>query len=1003
MAPAPNKRNHRRTGFALVLALSMMAFVLFLLASITLLIEVETRSCSLNKEQLRAREAARLALMIAVGELQKHAGPDQRVTARAEILGPGVAGGNRFWTGVWDSTQPNADPAWLVSGDSPDPFDTSVRSLELLGSETVGSDPRAHVSAPVVEVTSDNQLKSVEYAWWVADEGVKANIGLRDRTAELDEGFFDPQTKPLPITEQRQLLQQQALRHCYLGDFYGEDLALSPGPIDDITDLEVRTHLRLANESLEKVLSRNQFGLLDGVSKQEQQAAFHDTTRLSRAVLSNTDLGGLKTDLNENIADDASEGLQVTQDLRDFLWKTSPDSSGSLPLTGINPSHLSDYEDASPVNTCPVILTEFSLYCAVCGENKSSSTARAFLRFEVEVWSPYGFRHQFNGAAGSNTPELVVEFEGLPDLNLSFYDKETGRFTNSATLQFSQISPRFELDLTDTHKSGEIRKTAGLWQVNASSDKSKFYYTRDWSWFVDDPNYNPDHRGVSFPAGDSIHYTAAASQVHLNIRNSSGELLQRIENIPFGSIATDFAYYQDSPSNLSPSEAPIAFHFRMLDRVEDLETWFTEIDPRSLILDLEKPEILEHIDINDVDGDGLGDADQATLSAFSNIDFLHGQANNNFFRLYDVPATTPISIGVLQHLQFKNRPPNSIGNQWGGPLNDAFDRFFLSGISGTGDLDFLQLDDEAVAAKTLPNPCLTLLQPENGSITAAELQGEHSAQHLLQAGAFNINSTSEKAWAALLAGNYLYDWAFVENKGTSLETEAHRLNLEASVFRLPFSGQNRSKAFADWPFPFERYEAENDPTDDYPRLTDDEKDDTFKHSNTYNPNKDWRPSASIGHRELSSTDIEQLAHNIVENLQERKHPFNSIKEFVNSGILQDSIDGTSINTIVEGTSYTTATEAERLPRNATACLSQADLLSALSPALSARSDTFKIRAAGSVVDPVSQRRSTAYCEATVQRFPQLVAPNTDDIGTNATGPGRQFRILHIQWLDSSQL
>ena len=82
----PSKKQ-TQDGFALVLALTMMAFVLMLLVSMTLLVQVETSSSATALSQLRAKESARLALMMAFGDLQRYAGPDQRVTARAEILG----------------------------------------------------------------------------------------------------------------------------------------------------------------------------------------------------------------------------------------------------------------------------------------------------------------------------------------------------------------------------------------------------------------------------------------------------------------------------------------------------------------------------------------------------------------------------------------------------------------------------------------------------------------------------------------------------------------------------------------------------------------------------------------------------------------------------------------------------------------------------------------------------------------------------------------------------
>lgn len=66
----------REHGFALVLALSLMAFVLLLLMTLGGLVQVESRSSQTQLKQLEAQQAALLGLNIAIGELQKTAGPD---------------------------------------------------------------------------------------------------------------------------------------------------------------------------------------------------------------------------------------------------------------------------------------------------------------------------------------------------------------------------------------------------------------------------------------------------------------------------------------------------------------------------------------------------------------------------------------------------------------------------------------------------------------------------------------------------------------------------------------------------------------------------------------------------------------------------------------------------------------------------------------------------------------------------------------------------------------
>jgi hypothetical protein len=646
-------------------------------------------------------------------------------------------------------------------------------------------------------------------------------------------------------------------------------------------------------------------------------------------------------------------------------------------------------------------MTECSLYFVVSGERKNSSTARAFLRFEAEMWSPYGFRHLFEGASGSDTPELLIEFEGLPNMTLRFYDKDSEAYTNTTILDFDLINPIFDIDFSETHKAGEIRKIAGDWPINDSSNKSKFYYTSNWDWVVNDPSYNSSHRAVSYPDGDSINYQAASSEVTILIKNRDGDILQRIENFPVGAISTDFSYYESRPSSLSQTSAPIAFQFRMRDDLPELEDWFATKDPRSITIDFSNQDVLDLYDINDVDGDKKSDVDLPLFNAFSSLDFFHGQQNNNFYRLFDLPAAPPTSVGVFQHLQFKDTAPFAVGNKWGGGLNEVFDRYFISGIPRDTTGSFWTAEDAELPG-SLPNPFLSI--PDPGSVSVADLLREDSAQHLFQDGAFNFNSTSIEAWQAVLLSNSIYDWTWILNRGTSSETSEARLNLESAFFRLPFSGHLRSESFTKWEFPFELYEDELSSADDYPYLDASEKELIFRDPQAVNPIKDWRPAAALGHRELDTDASRALAAKIVDKLKERGRPFGSFKELANTGLLQEAIDETPINAVDPSTLYIDATSDQRIPRNASAFLSQADLLSALSPGMSARSDTFRIRSYASIQSSLSQKSvAHAYCEAIVQRIPERVDEDRSRIMENAQGYGRRFKIINIQWLDASQL
>jgi hypothetical protein len=73
-----------------------------------------------------------------------------------------------------------------------------------------------------------------------------------------------------------------------------------------------------------------------------------------------------------------------------------------------------------------------------------------------------------------------------------------------------------------------------------------------------------------------------------------------------------------------------------------------------------------------------------------------------------------------------------------------------------------------------------------------------------------------------------------------------------------------------------------------------------------------------------------------------------------------------------------------------------------------RSDTFKIRSYGEVVDPLSGDQRRVWCEAIVQRMPDPVnvtggGSALEELAQPSSAYGRQFKILSFRWLPENEV
>ena len=110
-----SKLKKSRRGFTLIITITLMVLLTLIGIGLLSLSSVSMRASSQAYSMSVARSNARMALILAINELQKSAGPDQRITARSDILGEDLV--RPRLTGVWKSRNPIAAPPQTAKND----------------------------------------------------------------------------------------------------------------------------------------------------------------------------------------------------------------------------------------------------------------------------------------------------------------------------------------------------------------------------------------------------------------------------------------------------------------------------------------------------------------------------------------------------------------------------------------------------------------------------------------------------------------------------------------------------------------------------------------------------------------------------------------------------------------------------------------------------------------------------------------------------------------------
>jgi hypothetical protein len=344
-----------KSGFSLITTVMILTLLALIAIGLLSLSTVTIRSTTALDAQLEARANARLALMLALGELQQQMGPDQRISAPASILDDSVESSSHeglshpHWTGVWNAwaaggqsfgdDEPSEHrtiagasnrgmaPAyqknrrdhfrsWLVSlNREQQRVLESARNLPLKGEAVPGKDSEGVVlmgRGTYGEEAEDSELvsgallgirsqpgsgasRSGRYAWWVADESTKARV--------LPDAF-----------ESGELRKGDLVARAMSAGSTGHDVIEGLEELDEsgkVARIHTRRSLELPSGELQRV-----------------RPTFHDVTPYSHGVLADVREGGLKRDLNALL----ERPIELREQRDDFMLYRFGRNTDRVPL-----------------------------------------------------------------------------------------------------------------------------------------------------------------------------------------------------------------------------------------------------------------------------------------------------------------------------------------------------------------------------------------------------------------------------------------------------------------------------------------------------------------------------------------------------------------------------------------------------------------------------------------------------------------------------------------------
>ncbi|MCX6938178.1 MAG: hypothetical protein NTU80_09840, partial [Verrucomicrobia bacterium] len=859
----------------------------------------------------------------------------------------------------------------------------------LVSNATVGNDAqRVLLNKQPITVPSGSVAGTAgpavigNYAWWVGDEGIKASVSLVDQNLTAKPLNYDntdytgskPGDNWLSTTDEATIRKRNQLNQLSQPRPVIERVvsALKPDA-DDLT-------------ALPKVITFNQLSTVPTLSAtpgtaEQVKSAFHDLTVLSRGVLADTRTGQLRTDFTP-----ANTNIPAI----DSYIKLRPD----VPPTAASP-YVSVFHPRAPswdgtgAPTWPIfgitpVMTEAALYFSfdVAG---GMLNLKYWLMFEL--WNPYTATLEINK---DHSLKYSVTLPSPISFLVKQYDKAA---YDSALSSVPSTTPVVKASQLVTLPGGTVLSgTTGSNTISINPGRvvtlrgdSTLDYSRN-SVLMGTLSSAPTSL-AALNSSPAVHttvdlQTAVAAGMEYKLQLASDDSLLQ-------SCTVKSSYEKTTDTAISTVSSCLAFGytFNVANLLYSTGQFPYCFDPR-----LPKYTGIPYYDLRDK---SQWCTKPDTNAAVNNVNpFKNGFRDRADFRLspYDLPRQELISVAELRHLIGPSA--NGLGSFWGSATaNQLFDQAFFSTVPQNYD------SWPADGTEPRPNRYLDIYKPDGVSeATLADLRDKtKSARFQLICGAFNINSTSIAAWMAILSSQN-EKWDFPKAYPATKDFATTTLN--NAFFRTPAGAKE-----VNWPI----------------RST------TLPSVLTSASMLTSIDSSSAVGRQLSDPEIASLATQIVNQLKTRGRPFVSLTDFIGSFYSNSDTGSASPGTKWDQSfleyAINKATSDKKLGQGLNGdymsvgsssygsdCVTQGDILGKVSPFIAARSDTFIIRSYGDVQNPVtSVIQGRAWCEATVQRLPDLVSDPAADAATVAAPPlatnpfGRRFKIISFRWLTTNDI